>query len=457
GDPPSPDGDGLLRRQEPRLPDGSPTAERGPASDGSFRGLGRRVLSERLRLGPGPLRRRDRGDLPLLREPPEVVPMDLRRAGPRRKGRVPGPRPARCSRRLRWRAPGLRLRQPEDGRDLPPRRPDPMERHLRSGRPRLPVRRRALHASQGPGEGRCRELGRVCQEELLPGPTVPRPRRPRGTARAVAPRGERGPSLSGDGSDSRGADRRGAGAPPPAPLPPVGVSAPIPRSSGTDGVGAVPRRPLLDAGGGHRHPGDPLPLPGPGADHDRPSRRGPPEESTERREYPTAPRDLGAGRGRGSTSSALLQAPATLRGRSDRRGVPHRAGACAAEHLGRRRPSAVRAAARTRPRADGRGVPARARPRLALGGTGRARAGAGAERGGGGMTELDAMLARLHMPTVRRLWSDLQVRAEKEGMGYAVYLETLMGEEIAHRQQTRVQRETRWARFPFLRTIEEFD
>jgi len=73
------------------------------------------------------------------------------------------------------------------------------------------------------------------------------------------------------------------------------------------------------------------------------------------------------------------------------------------------------------------------------------------------MTELDAMLGRLHMPTVRRLWSELQVRAEKEGMGYAAYLETLMGEEIAHRQQTRVQRETRWAKFPFLRTIEEFD
>ncbi len=73
------------------------------------------------------------------------------------------------------------------------------------------------------------------------------------------------------------------------------------------------------------------------------------------------------------------------------------------------------------------------------------------------MTELDAMLGRLHMPTVRRLWSELQVRAEKEGMGYAAYLETLMAEEIAHRQQTRVQRETRWAKFPFLRTIEEFD
>ena len=71
--------------------------------------------------------------------------------------------------------------------------------------------------------------------------------------------------------------------------------------------------------------------------------------------------------------------------------------------------------------------------------------------------ELDAMLMRLHMPTVRRLWSDLQVRAEKEGMGYAAYLQTLMAEEIAHRGQTRVQRMTHQARFPFLRTIEEFD
>ena len=72
-------------------------------------------------------------------------------------------------------------------------------------------------------------------------------------------------------------------------------------------------------------------------------------------------------------------------------------------------------------------------------------------------TELDAMLMRLHMPTVRRLWSDLQVRAEKEGMGYSAYLQTLMSEEIAHRAQTRVTRMVRQAKFPFLRTIEEFD
>jgi len=72
-------------------------------------------------------------------------------------------------------------------------------------------------------------------------------------------------------------------------------------------------------------------------------------------------------------------------------------------------------------------------------------------------TEVDGMLRRLHMPTVRRLWSDLQVRAEKEGMGYAEYLRVLLGEEIAHRGQTRVQRMTHRAHFPFVRTIEEFD
>ena len=71
--------------------------------------------------------------------------------------------------------------------------------------------------------------------------------------------------------------------------------------------------------------------------------------------------------------------------------------------------------------------------------------------------ELDGMLRRLHMPTVRRLWSDLQVRAEQEGMHYADYLQVLVGEEIAHRGQTRVSRMTHRAKFPFLRTIEEFD
>jgi DNA replication protein DnaC len=66
------------------------------------------------------------------------------------------------------------------------------------------------------------------------------------------------------------------------------------------------------------------------------------------------------------------------------------------------------------------------------------------------------MLRRLHLPTVRRLYSELATRAETEGMSYRTYLETLMAEEIAHRAETRLTRVVRKARFPFLRTIDDF-
>lgn len=71
--------------------------------------------------------------------------------------------------------------------------------------------------------------------------------------------------------------------------------------------------------------------------------------------------------------------------------------------------------------------------------------------------DLDAMLKRLHLPTVRRLYPELALRAEAEGMSYRDFLEILSAEEIAHRAQTRISRSVRRARFPYLRTIEEFD
>jgi DNA replication protein DnaC len=71
--------------------------------------------------------------------------------------------------------------------------------------------------------------------------------------------------------------------------------------------------------------------------------------------------------------------------------------------------------------------------------------------------DLDAMLKRLHLPTVRRLYAELEERAETEELSYRDYLALLMAEEIAHRAQTRIQRSVRKARFPFLGTIEDFD
>jgi len=72
-------------------------------------------------------------------------------------------------------------------------------------------------------------------------------------------------------------------------------------------------------------------------------------------------------------------------------------------------------------------------------------------------SDLDAMLKRLHLANARRIWQDLVQRAETEEWPYRQFLEILIGEEIAMRQRTRLARCTREARFPFLRTIEDFD
>jgi len=71
--------------------------------------------------------------------------------------------------------------------------------------------------------------------------------------------------------------------------------------------------------------------------------------------------------------------------------------------------------------------------------------------------ELDQMLKRLNLANARRVWPDLTATAEKEQWSYRDFLATLVSEEIAHRQQTRLQRLTRKAKFPFLKTIDDFD
>src|SRR2546428_12557502 len=71
--------------------------------------------------------------------------------------------------------------------------------------------------------------------------------------------------------------------------------------------------------------------------------------------------------------------------------------------------------------------------------------------------DLEGMLRRLHLPTVRRLYPEYELRAEAEDQSYRDFLATLIAEEVAHRTQTRIERSVRKASFPFLRAIEEFD
>ena len=71
--------------------------------------------------------------------------------------------------------------------------------------------------------------------------------------------------------------------------------------------------------------------------------------------------------------------------------------------------------------------------------------------------DLDALLKRLTLANTRRVYRELIARAEKEHWSYYDFLHLLVAEEISQRQQTRVQRLSRWASFPFLKTIDDFD
>src|SRR3989304_6385267 len=71
--------------------------------------------------------------------------------------------------------------------------------------------------------------------------------------------------------------------------------------------------------------------------------------------------------------------------------------------------------------------------------------------------DLDTMLKRLNLANTRRDWKGLVERAETERWPCRDFLVALVSEEIAQRQPTRLQRATRDAHFPFLKTTDEYD
>ena len=71
--------------------------------------------------------------------------------------------------------------------------------------------------------------------------------------------------------------------------------------------------------------------------------------------------------------------------------------------------------------------------------------------------DLDAVLKRLNLANARRIWTTLAARSDTDGWPARRFLATLLAEEIAHRQQTRLTREVRSAHFPFLKSVDDFD
>ena len=71
--------------------------------------------------------------------------------------------------------------------------------------------------------------------------------------------------------------------------------------------------------------------------------------------------------------------------------------------------------------------------------------------------QLEPLFRRLNLAHTRRIYQAVADRAEKENWTYRDFLALLLAEEVAHRKQTRLQRFTRKADFPFFKTIDEFD
>lgn len=74
-----------------------------------------------------------------------------------------------------------------------------------------------------------------------------------------------------------------------------------------------------------------------------------------------------------------------------------------------------------------------------------------------GDIDLDFLLKRLHLPTMRRLLSGYAERAAMEGWSHRDFIALLAAEEVANRNNTRIQKAARRARFPALKTVEEYD
>ena len=71
--------------------------------------------------------------------------------------------------------------------------------------------------------------------------------------------------------------------------------------------------------------------------------------------------------------------------------------------------------------------------------------------------ELAGLFKRLHLANARRAYPALIEGAQREAWSFHELLLALAREEVAHRAETRRQRCVRKARFPLLKTVEEFD
>jgi DNA replication protein DnaC len=73
------------------------------------------------------------------------------------------------------------------------------------------------------------------------------------------------------------------------------------------------------------------------------------------------------------------------------------------------------------------------------------------------MERMEQNLTRLKLPRIRDILQELVKRAEMESWSYQQLLDTLLEEEVAQKEQRRVDTTLKISGLPFIKTIDEFD
>ena len=66
-------------------------------------------------------------------------------------------------------------------------------------------------------------------------------------------------------------------------------------------------------------------------------------------------------------------------------------------------------------------------------------------------------LTRLRLPRIREILQGVIKRAEEQGKSYLSFLDDLLKEEVAQKEQRRIETVLKISGMPFIKSIDEFD
>ena len=73
------------------------------------------------------------------------------------------------------------------------------------------------------------------------------------------------------------------------------------------------------------------------------------------------------------------------------------------------------------------------------------------------MERIDTNLTRLRLPRIREILQRVVESCEQQGKSYLSFLDELLEEEVAHKEQRRVETALKISGLPFIKSIDEFD